>query len=116
MSRPERITVVGGGIGGVTAATALAQAGFAVTLLEAAPAFGDIGAGVTLSPNAMKGFDHIGVPKGFKNLLVADCGFLQGAFRRRNSVRFDPLRAPAFSIDQSAITLECLQREGTQVG
>ena len=45
----------------MTAAAAIAQAGFPVTLLEAAPAFGDIGAGVTLSPNAMKGFDHIGV-------------------------------------------------------
>jgi salicylate hydroxylase len=61
MTRPERITVVGGGIGGMTASVALAQAGFAVTLLEAAPAFGDIGAGVTLSPNAMKGLDHLGV-------------------------------------------------------
>ncbi len=61
MTRPERITIVGGGIGGMTAAVACAQAGFAVTLLEAAPAFGDIGAGVTLSPNAMKGLDHIGV-------------------------------------------------------
>lgn len=61
MTRAERITVVGGGIGGMTASVALAQAGFPVTLLEAAPAFGDIGAGVTLSPNAMKGLDHIGV-------------------------------------------------------
>lgn len=61
MSRDERLTVVGGGIGGMTAAIALAQAGFPVTLLEAAPAFGDIGAGVTLSPNAMKGLDFIGV-------------------------------------------------------
>ena len=61
MSRSERVTIVGGGIGGMTAAVALAQAGFPVTLLEAAPAFGEIGAGVTLSPNAMKGLDHIGV-------------------------------------------------------
>lgn len=59
--RSERVTIVGGGIGGMTAAVALAQAGFPVTLLEAAPAFGEIGAGVTLSPNAMRGFDHIGV-------------------------------------------------------
>lgn len=60
MSAPP-ITVVGGGIGGMTAAIALAQAGFSTMLLEAAPAFGDIGAGVTLSPNAMRGLDWIGV-------------------------------------------------------
>lgn len=59
--RSEQITIVGGGIGGMTAAVALAQAGFPVTLLEAAPAFGEIGAGVTLSPNAMKGLDFIGI-------------------------------------------------------
>jgi salicylate hydroxylase len=53
--------IVGGGIGGMTAATALAQAGFPVTLLEAAPEFGEIGAGVTLSPNAMRGLDFIGI-------------------------------------------------------
>lgn len=54
------ILIVGGGIGGMTAAAALAQAGFTVQLLEAASAFGEIGAGVTLSPNAMRGMDFIG--------------------------------------------------------
>lgn len=54
------ILIAGGGIGGMTAAAALAQAGFPVRLLEAAPAFGEIGAGVTLSPNAMRGLDFIG--------------------------------------------------------
>ncbi len=61
MNRSERILIIGGGIGGMTAATACAQAGFPVTLLEAAPEFGEIGAGVTLSPNAMKALDFIGV-------------------------------------------------------
>ncbi|MQP66553.1 NAD(P)-binding protein [Niveispirillum sp. SYP-B3756] len=56
-----RITIVGGGIGGMTAAIALQQQGFTVTLAEAAPAFGEVGAGVTLSPNAMKGFIHVGL-------------------------------------------------------
>lgn len=60
MSRTERIVIVGGGIAGMTAAAAIAQAGFPVTLLESAPQFGEIGAGVTLSPNAMKGLDFIG--------------------------------------------------------
>lgn len=61
MSRPETILIVGGGIAGMTASAALAQAGFKVTLLESAPQFGEIGAGLTLTPNAMKGLDFIGI-------------------------------------------------------
>lgn len=60
MSRSETFLIVGGGIGGLTAAAALAQQGFKVTLLEAAPEFGEIGAGLTITPNAMKGLDFIG--------------------------------------------------------
>lgn len=60
MSRSETILIVGGGIGGLTSAAALAQQGFKVTLLEAAPEFGEIGAGLTITPNAMKGLDFIG--------------------------------------------------------
>lgn len=60
MSRSETILIVGGGIGGLTAAAALAQQGFAVTLLESAPEFGEIGAGLTITPNAMKGLKMIG--------------------------------------------------------
>lgn len=61
MSRPETILVVGGGVSGMTASAALAQQGFKVTLLESAPQFGEIGAGLTLTPNAMKGLDFIGI-------------------------------------------------------
>ncbi len=61
MARGEYLVVVGGGIAGLTAAIGLRQAGFATTLLEAAPAFGEVGAGLTLSPNAMKAFDHVGL-------------------------------------------------------
>jgi salicylate hydroxylase len=48
------VVVAGGGIGGLTAAHALARRGFEVRVLEAAPALKEIGAGVALSPNAMK--------------------------------------------------------------
>ncbi|ATW03405.1 FAD-dependent oxidoreductase [Sphingorhabdus sp. YGSMI21] len=61
MSRTEKIVIVGGGIAGMSTAAAIAKQGFSVVLLESAPEFGEIGAGVTLSPNAMKGLDFIGV-------------------------------------------------------
>jgi salicylate hydroxylase len=54
MGRPARIAVIGGGIGGLTAARALLRRGFEVAVYEAAPELKEIGAGVALGPNAMK--------------------------------------------------------------
>src|SRR3954469_12222231 len=54
MGRKTRIAVIGGGIGGCTAAHALLQKGFDVSVYEAAPELKEIGAGVALGPNAMK--------------------------------------------------------------
>src|SRR6195256_2041766 len=55
MLRSPRIGVIGGGIGGLTAAQALRRRGFEVKVYEAAPELKEIGAGVALGPNAMKG-------------------------------------------------------------
>src|SRR6476661_3891451 len=54
MTRQTRIAVIGGGIGGLTAARALLRRGFEVAVYEAAPELKEIGAGVALGPNAMK--------------------------------------------------------------
>lgn len=54
MTRKTRIAIIGGGIGGLTAAHALIRRGFEPTVHEAAPELKEIGAGVSLGPNAMK--------------------------------------------------------------
>src|SRR5689334_11834133 len=54
MRRAARIAIIGGGIGGLTAARALRQRGFEPIVYEAAPELKEIGAGVALHPNAMK--------------------------------------------------------------
>ena len=54
MARTPRIAIIGGGIGGLTAARALLLRGFDVRVFEAAPELKEIGAGVALGPNAMK--------------------------------------------------------------
>jgi 2-polyprenyl-6-methoxyphenol hydroxylase-like FAD-dependent oxidoreductase len=46
--------VVGGGIGGLGSALALARAGYAVRVLEQQPEFGEVGAGLQMAPNATR--------------------------------------------------------------
>lgn len=57
----EHIIVVGAGIGGLTAALGLAKQGFTVVVLEQAPELSEVGAGLQLSPNAVKVLQAFGV-------------------------------------------------------
>jgi 2-polyprenyl-6-methoxyphenol hydroxylase-like FAD-dependent oxidoreductase len=56
-----RAVVIGCGIGGATAALALAEIGVAVEIYEAAARSADHGGWVTLGPAAMTGLDRVGV-------------------------------------------------------
>ena len=53
--------IAGGGIGGLAAALGLARKGFAVTVLEQARTFGEIGVGLQVAPNALSVLDALGV-------------------------------------------------------
>jgi salicylate hydroxylase len=55
------ILIVGGGLGGLTAALAIARHGQPVSVLEGAPSFGAIGFGIQFGPNVFHVFDRIGV-------------------------------------------------------
>ncbi|HWU27138.1 MAG TPA: 3-hydroxybenzoate 6-monooxygenase [Rhizomicrobium sp.] len=57
----DRVIIAGGGIGGLSAALALAGNGFKVAVLEKSPALGEIGAGIQLGPNAFHCFDRLGL-------------------------------------------------------
>jgi|EndMetStandDraft_4_1072995.scaffolds.fasta_scaffold16958_2 salicylate hydroxylase len=59
MARRPRVAIIGGGIGGLTAALAMHQRGIEVSVYEQSPRIGEIGAGVTLSPNAVKAFQAL---------------------------------------------------------
>jgi 3-hydroxybenzoate 6-monooxygenase len=59
MSAP--ILIVGGGLGGLTTALALAQRGLSVRVLEGAPEFGAIGYGIQFGPNVFHVLDRIGL-------------------------------------------------------
>ena len=57
---------MGGGIGGSSASLALLHRGFDVTIYEQAPAFGEVGAGVSLYENALKLLFRIGLEDALK--------------------------------------------------
>ncbi|KAJ3489228.1 hypothetical protein NLI96_g2278 [Meripilus lineatus] len=56
-----KVAIVGGGVCGLTCAVALAREGVPVEVFEAAPQFGEVGAGMGLGPNAIRVLREIGV-------------------------------------------------------
>ncbi|WP_395335544.1 FAD-dependent oxidoreductase [Novosphingobium sp. BL-8H] len=66
------ILVVGGGIGGLSAAIALLRAGHAVTVIEKDPAWSVYGVGIIQQSNVVRAMDQLGVLDAF---LDAACGF-----------------------------------------
>ena len=62
------VLIAGGGIGGLAAAYALALKGIPVRVLEQAPEFREIGAGIQLGPNIFRALDRLGL----KDAVLAD--------------------------------------------
>src|SRR3954468_18675266 len=62
MTQPQlTVVIIGGGIGGLFAANALIAHGFEVSVYEQAPALGEVGAGVFLTPNSVRQLQRVGL-------------------------------------------------------
>jgi 2-polyprenyl-6-methoxyphenol hydroxylase-like FAD-dependent oxidoreductase len=61
MAEQRTAMIAGGGIAGLATAVALAQAGWQATVLERAPDFGEVGAGLAVTGNGMVALDALGV-------------------------------------------------------
>jgi salicylate hydroxylase len=61
-----KILVIGGGIGGLAVAEALAQRGAGVTVLEQAPEIAEVGAGIQVSPNGFAVLRALGLEAALK--------------------------------------------------
>jgi 2-polyprenyl-6-methoxyphenol hydroxylase-like FAD-dependent oxidoreductase len=72
-----RVAVVGGGIGGLSAAAALRRAGNDVAVFERAPRIDAVGAGITLFGNAQRALEQLG---------LADAVAARGAAARRSAI------------------------------
>jgi 2-polyprenyl-6-methoxyphenol hydroxylase-like FAD-dependent oxidoreductase len=70
MTKRAPILIAGGGLGGLTAALALARRGHATRVLEGAVEFGAIGYGIQFGPNVFHVFDRLGLMD--EVLAVAD--------------------------------------------
>ena len=57
--KDEQVLIVGGGIGGLTAALALARQGIPSQVIEQAAEFKEIGAGIQLGPNVFRMFEKL---------------------------------------------------------
>lgn len=70
----KNFTIIGGGIAGLTTATALERSGMHATVFEAAPEMRPVGAGLGLAANAIKAFEALGL----KQQLLAVSHSLKG--------------------------------------
>src|SRR5437588_3814829 len=120
-----RIAIVGGGLAGLAAAHALRTFGIETEVFEAAPALGEIGAAVNVSPQAVKALQAIDLGDKIAAVATASPGiytrnmqtgeFLEFNDRRKNAARYgapyytfhraDLLDALASRLDDRAIHL-----------
>ena len=71
MSARLTVAIVGAGIGGLTLAVALQRIGLRPKLFERASALTEVGAGLTLAPNAMRAYEFLGLAPAIK--AASDC-------------------------------------------
>src|SRR4051794_6556106 len=67
-----KAVIVGGGIGGLATALALRNGGCEVEVLEQSPEFTEIGAGLSVWPNALRALDELGLGDGVREHSLAD--------------------------------------------
>ncbi|MFN3525578.1 MAG: FAD-dependent monooxygenase [Paracoccus sp. (in: a-proteobacteria)] len=105
------VTVVGGGIGGVTAALAMARRGARVTVLERALQPSEMGAGLQLSPNGMRVLTALGLETAIDGLSLPSTGARLFDHRARPVLHLDMARhrpGAAFRVIHRARLLDCL--------
>jgi 2-polyprenyl-6-methoxyphenol hydroxylase-like FAD-dependent oxidoreductase len=86
MTEVRGIAIVGGGLGGLAAANALAMFGFETEVFEQSPAVGEIGAGISISSQAVKALRAIGVGE-----KLAAVGNASEGIQTRNMQTGEPL-------------------------
>lgn len=83
------VTVIGAGVAGLTVALAMARRGTRVHVLEQAGALREVGAGLQISPNAVRVLDALGLGPAFDAVSLASQGVRMWDARGRAVARLD---------------------------
>ena len=86
-----KIAVVGAGIGGLTAALALRQAGFDVDVYEQAPELTEVGGGINMGPNAARILYRLGLGGALDREAVRPAGTHQRRWQDGRTLQRAPL-------------------------
>jgi salicylate hydroxylase len=122
-----KIAVIGGGIGGLSAALALLKSGFDVQVYEQAPRFGEIGAGIQISPNASRLLHRLGLEPAMDQWGVRPLAIHQKRWDDGRTLQHAPLGpevearfgAPYYHFhrgDLAALLAEALPKERAHAG
>jgi salicylate hydroxylase len=122
-----KVAVIGGGIGGLSAALALLKAGCDVQVYEQAPKFGEIGAGIQISPNASRLLHRLGLKPVMDKWGVRPAAIHQKRWDDGRTLQRAPLGAEVETLfgapyyhfhrgDLAALLAEALPKERAHTG
>jgi salicylate hydroxylase len=87
MTKKPRVALIGGGLGGMTAALALSRFGFEPHVFEQAGELREIGAGVGVGPNAVKVFRALGLEEDLRSRGF-EAGAIVGRDLKTSEIKF----------------------------
>jgi 2-polyprenyl-6-methoxyphenol hydroxylase-like FAD-dependent oxidoreductase len=121
LCRMVRIAIIGGGIGGLTAALAFHQAGFEFEVFEQAPALLDVGAAIAIWPNAMRVLSRLNVAEKVleKAGVIQEIRWLDQHGKLINRVSIAERSFPAVALhraDLQKTLLQALPRSSIHLG
>jgi salicylate hydroxylase len=97
MGRRLRIAIIGAGLGGLTAATALRQRGLEAVVYERAPVLGEVGAGIQLGPNAVKVLRSLGLEPAIRRLACEPRNIVSVAWNDARERFREPLKGASMT-------------------
>ncbi|EBA11308.1 FAD-dependent monooxygenase [Roseobacter sp. CCS2] len=106
------IAIIGGGIGGLTAALAFARQDANVTVYEQAPALTEVGAGLQITPNGARALNALGIDNDLNATgVTAQAVVPMDAVRSREITRFDlSTQNPPYRFYHRAALIDILAR------